>query len=127
MNVESGPRKEKAESLGCREERPELGDECGKLGLAVGARSVKDGLAPSAGGLHPAPPGGAGFPLENQGAVHFVVVVLSWGCYRTPPLSLTSYSTIQSFAFYRAPSGSARTSFMLPWGGGNRTAAIPKK
>ena len=42
--VESGPGREKAESEGRREERPELGDECGKLGLAEGARSEKDGL-----------------------------------------------------------------------------------
>ena len=44
MTVESGPGRERGESEGRREERPELGDECGKLGLAEGARSEKDDL-----------------------------------------------------------------------------------
>ena len=95
MNVESGPRKEKAESQGRREERPELGDECGKLGLAVGARSEKDGLAPSAGGVHTAPPGRAGFaPRKPRGGAF---------CCRCSELEMLSNSTSLIDLLFHSP------------------------
>ena len=50
MTVESRPGRERGESEGRREERPELGDECGKLGLAEGANSKKDDLVRKAAG-----------------------------------------------------------------------------